>query len=68
MTRVQNQSLFTGRLNEMDIPASREQLERWQDGEPLLVAMPDLEHDHIEFLVSGMTRAERQERFGPGAV
>ena len=68
MTRVQIKSLFTGRLNQMDIPASREQLECWQGGESLLVAMPDLEHDHIEFLVSGMTRAERRERFGPGAA
>ena len=68
MTRVQTQSLFTGRLNQMDIPASREQVERWQNGEPLLVAMPNLQHDHIEFLVSGMTRAERRERFGPGVV
>ena len=68
MTRVQIKSLFTGRLNEMDIPASREQLRRWQGGESLLVAMPDLAHDHIEFLVSGMTRAERRKRFGPLAV
>lgn len=64
VTRVQVKSLFSGRLNEMDIPATLVQLETWQRGESLLVAMPDLKHEHIEFLTSGMTRGERCKRFG----
>ena len=66
--RVQTKSLFTGELNNMDIPATYEQLERWLEGESMCVATPDLTHDHIEFLVSGMTPDERRKRFGPLAV
>jgi hypothetical protein len=66
--RVQTKSLFTGELNNMDIPVTYEQLERWLEGESMCVAMPDLTHDHIEFLVSGMTPDERRKRFGPLAV
>ena len=68
MLRVQAKSLFTGELNTMDIPATYEQLERWLEGESMCVAMPDLTHDHIAFLVSGMTADERRKRFGPLAV
>jgi hypothetical protein len=53
--RVQTKTLFTGQLNTMDIPATYRQLECWLDGERLGVAMPDLEPEHIAFLVSGMT-------------
>jgi hypothetical protein len=66
--RVQTKSLFTGDLNNMVIPATYEQLERWLEGESMCIAMPDLTHDHIEFLVSGMTPEERRKRFGPLAV
>jgi len=68
MTRVQNKSLFSGQLNEMDLPVTPEQLARWQDGEGILVAMPGLNHDQLEFLISGMTPDERRKRFGPLAV
>lgn len=68
MTRVQNKSLFTGQLNEMDLPVTPDQLRRWQEGENVLVVMPNLTHDQREFLTSGMTRAERRQRFGPLAV
>lgn len=37
-------------------------------GEAVLVAMPGLNHDQHEFLVSGMTPWERRERFGPLAL
>jgi hypothetical protein len=65
---MQTKSLFTGELNNMDILATHEQLESWLEGESICVAMPDLMHDHIEFLVSGMTPEERRKRFGPLAV
>lgn len=68
MTRVQNKSLFSGQLNEMDLPVTPEQRERWQQGENALVVMPGLNHDQLEFLVSGMTPTERRARFGPLAL
>lgn len=60
MTRVQNKSLFTGQLNEMDLPVTPEQLRRRQDGESALVVMPNLTHNQLEFLTSDMTHYERQ--------
>jgi hypothetical protein len=66
--RVQTKNLFTGQLNTMDILATYKQQGRWLDGERPGVAMPDLEPEHIAFLVSGMTREERRSRFGPLAV
>ena len=65
---VQIKSLFTGRLNTVDLPVTPGQLARWQEGEAPLVAMPGLNPDQLEFLVSGMTPAERLERFGPLAM
>ncbi len=65
---VQIKSLFTGRLNMVDLPVTPGQLARWQEGEAPLVAMPGLNPDQLEFLVSGMTPAERRERFGPLAM
>ena len=65
---VQIKGLFTGRLNTMDLPVTPGQLARWREGEAPLVAMPGLNPDQLEFLVSGMTPAERRERFGPLAV
>ena len=62
---VQIKSLFTGQLNTVDLPVTPEQLARWGEGEAPLVAMPGLNPDQLEFLVSGMTPAERLERFGP---
>ena len=59
MTRVQNKSLFTGQLNEMDLPVTPEQFRRWQDGESALVVMPNLTDDQLELLTSGMTLYER---------
>lgn len=59
-------SLYSGQLNEMELPVTAEQLERWHgQGEALLVAMPGLSADEVDFLVSGMTPAERVAHFGP---
>lgn len=59
-------SIYSGNLNSMDLPVTIEQLERWhKEGEPLLVAMPNLTADEVQFLVSGMTPRERVARFGP---
>ncbi len=49
--KVQIKSLFTGRLNTVDLPVTPGQLARWQEGEAPLVAMPGLNPDQLEFLV-----------------
>lgn len=59
-------SLYSGNLNELDVPVAAEQLERWhKQGEPLFVAIPGLNANQVQFLVSGMTPGERVARFGP---
>lgn len=62
--RVQTKNLFTDHLNTKDIPATYEQQGRWLNAQRPGVAMPDLESEHIAFLVSGMTPEERRIRFG----
>ena len=62
MLRIRTKSLYGGELNEMDIPATYEQLEHWLDGESLCAAMPNLKAEHIAFLVSGMSTEEQQRR------
>lgn len=59
-------SLYSGKLNSMDLPITRAQLERWYiGGEAISVAMPGLSADQVQFLVSGMTPEERIAHFGP---
>ena len=60
--RIQTKSLYSGELNEIDIPAIYEQLECWLDGESLCVAMPNLKAEHSAFLVSEMSPEEQQRR------
>ena len=62
MLRIRTKSLYGGELNEIDIPATYEQLEHWLDGESLCAAMPNLKAEHIAFLVSGMSPEEQQRR------
>lgn len=64
--RVQVPSIYSGRLNEMDLPVTSEQLARWhKEGEAILVAMPNLTADEVQFLITGTTPQERIARFGP---
>ena len=46
---------FTGKLNAMELPVTKEQLQRWRDGELIQRAMPNLTPDEREFIKTGLT-------------
>ena len=45
---------FTGKLNAMELPVTKEQLQRWRDGELIQRAMPNLTPDEREFIMTGL--------------
>ena len=63
LCRVEVKSLFTGRNNVMTLGFTREQFNRWQGGEYIQRAMPQLSDDEREFLMSGATPQEWAEEF-----
>ena len=58
---IQRVSLWSGRLQAMDLPITPAQLQAWIDGEVIQSAMPDLTPEQREFLISGMTAEEWAE-------
>tara|TARA_B100001094_G_scaffold260185_1_gene260582 strand:- start:2160 stop:2339 length:180 start_codon:yes stop_codon:yes gene_type:complete len=45
---------FSGKLNSIEIPVTKEQLQRWRDGELIQNAMPNLTPDEREFIKTGL--------------
>lgn len=56
-------SMMTGKLHTLDIPVTEEQLKRWQNGEVIQRAMPDLSVEDREFLLTGSTAEEWKDTF-----
>lgn len=62
--RITKISTLTGKINVRDIPVTAAQLLRWDEGELIQNAMPNLSADDREFLISGATPEEWEEAFG----
>jgi len=60
---VRNRSLLTGKVNEMEINATPEQIAEWQNGGLVQDVMPHLSPDEREFLISGVTKKEWDKMF-----
>lgn len=57
-------SIITGRMNEMDLPVTLEEIEAWHKGDTLIQhAFPHLTPDQREFLQTGSTPWEWDETF-----
>lgn len=62
---VEVKSLFSGQWNKMTLPITQDQWRRWQQGElKIQHAMPNLDNDQREFLMSGATPEEWERLFG----
>lgn len=61
---ITRKSPFTGKVSTMEIPCTEEQLKRWQSGELIQNAMPNLTPDQREFLMTGTTPEEWNRIFG----
>ena len=61
---IQKRSMISGKINEMELPITSEQFEDWQSGRLIQHAMPNLNDEQREFLMTGITPQEWQEQFG----
>lgn len=61
---IQKRSMISGNINEMELPITTEQLEDWQSGRLIQHAMPHLNDEQREFLMTGVTPQEWIEQFG----
>ena len=58
MMLITKTSVMTGEKNEMLLPVTNEQIERWQNGELIQNVFPHLSPSEREFLISGVTPEE----------
>jgi hypothetical protein len=61
---ITRKSLSSGIVRSIDIPVTIEQLDAYEDGEPVEKAFPNLSLQHREFIMSGMVSEEFSEVFG----
>lgn len=61
--KIKRTSPFTGKVHEMDIDVTPEQLYDWQHGTLIQNAMPNLTPDEREFIMTGITPAEWNATF-----
>lgn len=62
--QITRTSPFTGAVNTREIAVTQAQLDAWQGGELIQVAMPHLSADDREFLMTGITPEEWDAAFG----
>lgn len=51
---VRRPNMFTGKVRELELNVTQEQIHRWQSGELIQNVFPDLSTDEREFLISGL--------------
>jgi hypothetical protein len=56
-------SMFTGKVHEMDIDVTLDQLRSWRSGTLIQTAMPNVSMDEREFIMTGVTPQEWDETF-----
>ena len=57
-------SQLTGMVRTIDLPVTQEQIDRWKSGELIQRAMPHLDDDAREFLMTGIVPSEWDAAFG----
>lgn len=62
---VTRQSPRTKQNNKMTLNITPEQFEVWQEGTPIQIAMPQLNADEREFLMTGLTADDWKAIFPP---
>jgi len=58
---VRRENIFTGRVRELELDVTQEQLDRWQNGELIQNVFPHLSVDEREFLMTGIIGEEWNE-------
>ena len=62
MANVKGNCVFTGEEYQCSVPLTG--LKKWQGGEPIQTAMPNVSADDREFLISGISPAGWKGTFG----
>lgn len=62
--KITRTSSLTGKTNTLELPVTTEQIRRYENGELLQVAFPNLTPPEREFIKTGITPAEWEEFFG----
>lgn len=65
IARVTQRSPLTGKNNTMELQVTPEQIGIWQAGQLIQYAMPQLNADEREFLISGSTPDDWKTMFPP---
>ena len=55
---ITNISMVTNTSRTIDVPITKEQLDRWKNGELIQVAMPNLTAEQREFIITGTSPKE----------
>ena len=63
---IKRRNPFNGKINEIDIPVTKEQLIAWENGTLIQHAMPNVSADHREFIMTGITPEQWVEMFRKG--
>lgn len=64
---IERKSPLTGNLNQMDLPVTQAQIDRWQNSDQLIQdAFPNLNAEQREFLMTGYTQEDWDTIFLPG--
>ena len=63
MVRITKTSMLSGLQSSMDLPVRQGHIEHWLGGALIQDAMPHLDADQREFLMTGITPAEWSEAF-----
>ena len=63
MIGIRKRSILSGKENTMWLPITNEQIDEWQNGKLIQNAMPELNNEQREFLVTGITPNEWKENF-----
>jgi len=61
--RIHKRSMFSGKVHEMDLDITLEQIERYNKGELIQNVFTNLSDDEREFLMTGITPDEWDEVF-----
>ena len=62
--KIVRRSPFSGTVNTREIDVTPEQIDAWQAGALIQVAMPNLTAEDREFMMTGITPEEWAETFG----
>jgi hypothetical protein len=63
MVRITKTSMLSGLQSSMDLPVRQGHIDHWLGGALIQDAMPHLDADQREFLMTGITPAEWNEMF-----